>query len=456
MGFSRSQSIYLALEPQQISALLSDPSAWLQFDDRLQQFSPVKMAGNRLRVGDTVKVVPKVLVRGFIHALTAPAATIVTASKPYELTWRQDQPGGYTQQRWQVVPTDRGSILTRHTQVVGPFAAPLGAALAEPLASDLGAVGARMYHMAGPALDTHQPLTIVAGGSGYLGSRLVTRMLAAGQRVVVLTRNPKSEAPYPQVRWSDDDLDGLHELLLDRGGVNIINLAGRRLGPKFTAKEVEYQTASRVGPTKTLRQAVEFAQAQGGVLHRWIQGSAVPLWNPYSSTEFTEETSPTADQDGPDGMGQLVADWEAAAPDEAIIVRTAVALGQQAEITLGLAAMAASKTRPRVDGFLPWIHEDDWVGLVQHLLAMPNPPSMIVAAAPQQSRVSEVINALAPATGPRHIPVPATLLDIGMNIIGMEPGLLMGSTRARSTVLDEVDYQFRFPTVAGAGDAVSL
>lgn len=313
-----------------------------------------------------------------------------------------------------------------------------------------------MLHMASPGPDLSQPLNIIAGGSGYLGSRLATRLLASGHRVVVLTRSPRTDAPYPQVRWSADDLGPLYDQLLDDAGFNIINLVGRRLGAKFTPKEVAALAASRIEPMETLRAAVATAETQGGVLHRWIQGSAVPLWAATSTKEFTETTSPTADRDGPTGMGQLVADWEAAAPDGAIILRTGVVLGQSTEITYGLAAMALSKTRPSIDGYLPWIHEDDWVGLVTHLLTMRKPPSVVVAVAPEQTRLSEVITALAPGLGARNIPVPARLLNFAMNIIRMEPGMLMGSTRARSIVLENIGYDFRYPTIAEAADAVSV
>ena len=456
MGFSRTQSIFLALPVDQVWDLLSDPRAWVQFDDQLQKFTPEKMAGSRLQTGDRIKVVPKALIRGFLHAATAPAATIVTADPGREIAWRQDQPGGYTQQRWTIQPTDGGTTLTRHMQVIGPLAAPLGAALAEPLTADLGAVGARMIRMAAPGPDQNQPLNIIAGGSGYLGSRLATRLLASGHRAVVLTRTPRTGAPYPQVRWSADDLGPLHDQLLDDAGFNIINLVGRRLGAKFTPQEVAALAASRIEPMQTLRAVVATAEAQGGVLHRWIQGSAVPLWAATSTKEFTETTSPTADRDGPSGMGQLVTDWEAAAPDDAIILRTGVVLGQSSEITYGLAAMALSKTRPSIDGYLPWIHEDDWVGIVTHLLTMSKPPPVVVAVAPQQTRLSEVIAALAPGLGTRNIPVPARLLNFAMNIIRMEPGMLMGSTRAGSTVLDETGYEFHYPTIAAAADAVSV
>lgn len=456
MGFSRTQSIDIALDTETVWDLLSSPSAWVQFDDQLQHFTPVAMAGNKLQVGDTVKVVPKALIRGFVHAVTAPPARIVTAYEHHEIAWRQDQPGGHTQQRWILQETDDGGTrLTRHTEAVGPLAAPLGAALADPLAGDLGAVGSRMFAMASTP-DASMPLNIIAGGSGYLGSRLATRMLAAGHRVMVLSRNPKIGEPFPQTRWGEEDLGPLHDVLLDDAGFNIINLVGRRIGAKFSPKEVDALAASRIAPTEALRAAVQTAEHQGGKLHRWIQGSAVPLWDAASKKEFTETTLPTAELDGPDGMGQLVADWEAAAPQGAMILRTAIVLGQQTEITLGLAAMAMSKTRPNIDGYLPWIHEDDWVGIVQHLLTVKRPPKMVVAVAPQQTRLSEVIAALAPELGTRSFPLPAALLSVGMSIIRMEPGLLMGSTRARSEVLDESGYVFRYPTIAEAADAVTI
>src|SRR5690625_3460059 len=287
MGFSRTQSIYVVLSPEHIWDLLSDPHAWVQFDDQLQHFSPEAMAGDRLHVGDRVKVVPKALLRGFLHAATAPAATIVTVEPEHELTWRQDQPGGHTQQRWMLAPAgEHGTTLTRHIEVVGPFAAPLAAALAAPLTADLGAVGARMMRMASEGQSRNLPLNVIAGGSGYLGSRLATRLLASGQRAVVLTRSPKTVAPYPQVRWGADDLEPLHDQLMDEAGFNIVNLVGRRIGSTFTSKEVQKLTSFRVEPLKILRNAVESAEAQGGTLHRWIQASAVPLWHPGATQEF--------------------------------------------------------------------------------------------------------------------------------------------------------------------------
>jgi len=457
MGFSRTQSIFVALSPELIWDLLTDPHAWVQFDDQLQHVSPEAMAGARPQVGDRVKVVPKALLRGFLHAATAPAATIITVEPEHELAWRQDQPGGHTKQRWMLEPvSDNGTTLTRHIEVVGTFAAPFAAALAAPLTADLGAVGARMMHMASEGPDRNQPLNIIAGGSGYLGSRLATRLLASGQRAVVLTRSPKTVAPYPQVRWGADDLEPLHDQLMDEAGFNIVNLVGRRIGSTFTTKEVQKLTTSRVEPLKILRNAVESAEAQGGTLHRWIQASAVPLWHPGATQEFTETTSPTAGQGRPNEMSQVVAEWEAAAPEGATILRSGVVIGQDTEITYGLTAMAIAKTRPRLDGYLPWIHEDDWVGLVQHLLSMSSPPQTVVAVAPQQTRLSEAIHALAPGRGARSIPLPAPLLRMGMNIIRMEPGMLLGSTRARSRVLDETDFQFRFPTIPQAADAVTI
>lgn len=37
-----------------------------------------------------------------------------------------------------------------------------------------------------------------------------------------------------------------------------------------------------------------------------------------------------------------------------------------------------------------------------------------------------------------------------------EQGMLMGSTRARSAVLEDTGYEFRYPAMADAADAVSV
>src|SRR5699024_9419917 len=161
--------------------------------------------------------------------------------------------------------------------------------------------------------------------------------------------------------------------------------------------------------------------------------------------ETTEVTAPTADTDGPNGMAQLAADCEASAPGGASILRTPIVQGQQTDIGMVFGPMTLLITRASGVGCLAWIHDEDWIGNVRHLMDMQNPPARVIAAAPQLTHLSEAINALAPGLGIRHIPVPAPLLNIGMNIIRMEPGLLMGSTKARSIVLDDAGYQFRYP-----------
>src|SRR5699024_4088661 len=124
-----------------------------QFDDQLKQVAPTSMAGDRLQAGDTAKIVPKALIRGFVHPVTAPATRIVTAREERERTWRQNQPSGYTQQRRLMQPAGNGTTLTRQTHVVGPLSAPLGTASPEPLAGDLGTAGDRTFQMASPGPD---------------------------------------------------------------------------------------------------------------------------------------------------------------------------------------------------------------------------------------------------------------------------------------------------------------
>jgi NAD(P)-dependent dehydrogenase (short-subunit alcohol dehydrogenase family) len=55
-------------------------------------------------------------------------------------------------------------------------------------------------------------VTVVGGGGGALGSAVVSRLAAAGRRVVVPTRHPGRSAPAPGVTEIECDLDDLESV----------------------------------------------------------------------------------------------------------------------------------------------------------------------------------------------------------------------------------------------------
>jgi NAD(P)-dependent dehydrogenase (short-subunit alcohol dehydrogenase family) len=70
----------------------------------------------------------------------------------------------------------------------------------------------------------HGGVTVVGGGAGALGSAVVSRLVAAGRRVVVPTRNPGRSEPPPGVTEIECDLD-------DPASVARLRIAVEAMGP---------------------------------------------------------------------------------------------------------------------------------------------------------------------------------------------------------------------------------
>jgi NAD(P)-dependent dehydrogenase (short-subunit alcohol dehydrogenase family) len=65
----------------------------------------------------------------------------------------------------------------------------------------------------------HRGVTVVGGGGGALGSAVVSRLVAAGRRVVVPTRHPGRAAPGPGVTEIESDLGDLASVTRLRAAV---------------------------------------------------------------------------------------------------------------------------------------------------------------------------------------------------------------------------------------------
>src|SRR5690349_21383604 len=96
---------------------------------------------------------------------------------------------------------------------------------------------------------------ILAGGSGFLGGALAAHFAKAGDEVVVLTRSPKSRADGARdVKWDATSLgDWASEL---DGATAVINLTGRSVDCRYTAKNRRAIMDSRVNSTRVVGEAI--------------------------------------------------------------------------------------------------------------------------------------------------------------------------------------------------------
>ena len=164
---------------------------------------------------------------------------------------------------------------------------------------------------------------VIAGGSGFLGRKLVKRLEEDGHSVTILTRRPTSTR---DVQWDPDGSPGPLPRHLDGQDV-VINLAGEGIADRrwSTTRKAALRN-SRLLATQTLVRAVAQCAQPPKV---FISASAVGYYGPRGDEPITEAAAA-----GSDFLSHLCVEWEQEARlvesprTRLAIVRTGLALAR--------------------------------------------------------------------------------------------------------------------------------
>src|SRR6266496_6425030 len=113
---------------------------------------------------------------------------------------------------------------------------------------------------------------VIPGGSGQVGTVLARAMQGEGHDVVVLSRQP-SPRPWRVVGW-DGATIGAWSKELDGSDV-VINLTGRSVNCRYTAKNRREILESRVAAPRVLGEAISQAPRPPRV---WLQASTARIY----------------------------------------------------------------------------------------------------------------------------------------------------------------------------------
>jgi len=223
---------------------------------------------------------------------------------------------------------------------------------------------------------------VIAGGSGFLGRKLATRLTSEGHKVVTLSRRPSTGAN--EIAWQPDGNAGALSRHLE--GIDaVVNLAGENIaGRRWTSARKSALKTSRILSTRTLVRAAAAAARPPGI---FISGSAIGYYGPHGDEPVAESTPA-----GSDFLAQLCVEWEAearkveSAATRLVILRTGLpldrdggALGKMLlPFRLGLGSTLGSG-----DQFMPWIHVDDWTAMVSWLIRNDRAAGAFNATAPE-------------------------------------------------------------------------
>lgn len=300
-------------------------------------------------------------------------------------------------------------------------------------------------------------MTLITGGTGFIGSELCKKLAEQGEEFVLLSRHPeKAKRIIPQAKrvFSWEPLSNEPSLAAFQGVSCVVNLAGETVGQRWneTVKQRIYE--SRILGTRNLLSAMKKVNPKPSVL---INASAIGYYGDGGEKEITED-SPC----GSHFLAKLCADWEAEAKKaeefgiRVVLLRIGIVLG------LGGGALAQmlfpfklGLGGPIGNGkqWFSWIHMEDVVGLILHAIKNSALHGAVNACAPEPVRNKEFSSALGKVLHrPAFLPVPSFALKLLFGEFA-SCGLLASQKVLPKKALD-FGYSFQFPTLVPALDQI--
>ena len=295
----------------------------------------------------------------------------------------------------------------------------------------------------------------LAGGTGQLGSLIARAHHAAGDDVVVASRNVKP-APWRVVAW-DAKTPGPWCASLD-GTDFEMNLARRSVNGRYTPENRRAIVDSRVHSARAVAAAIAAAAAPPKL---WIQMSTATIYAHRYDAANDELTGVIggAEPGVPETWRfsiDVVTAWEREV-DEAVTpgtrkvkLRSAVVMAPGAGgpfdilsrlVRLGLGGRAGDGRQ-----FVSWVHGDDFGRAVDRVIGDASLEGAVNVAAPNPLPNAEFMRQLRAAWGmPVGLPAPGPLLELGARVIGTETELVLKSRRVVSAKLAASGFAFDFP-----------
>jgi uncharacterized protein len=306
---------------------------------------------------------------------------------------------------------------------------------------------------------TPKPMKIaVAGGTGFIGSRLVERLQAEGHQVLLLVRNvqsaqkqfPKAEIVAYQPKQSGDWQRSI------AGCDGVVNLAGEPIANRWTQNSKAEILESRAIGTAKIVEAIAWAHQESAQTNPrptvLVNASAVGYYGTSQTATFVESSSP-----GTDFLAQVCQAWEGeaekvkASGTRLAIIRTGIVLGPGGGVLARMMfPFQLFAGGPLGDGqqWVSWIHREDLVSLILKALTDSSVSGVLNGTAPNPVSMGELCQALGDIIQrPSWLPVPGFALEL---LLGEASKLVLEGQNVKPQKTEAIGFQFQYPTVKAA------
>lgn len=310
---------------------------------------------------------------------------------------------------------------------------------------------------------------VIAGASGFVGRRLVTEFTQLGDDVTRIGRDG------PDTTWGNQEAV---DQAIDGSGI-LINLAGKSVNCRYTRRNRDEILRSRVTSTAALSEAVEKAVEPPSV---WLNASTSTIYR-YSMDR------PMNEHDGELGAGfsvDVARNWEReffSAPllqTRRVALRMSIVIGDGPATRMLLRLARFGLGGPQYDGWwfrhsryrgigpaptdegqhhrrskgkqrFSWIHIDDVVGAIHHLIEHEEISGPVNLVAPSATNNADLMRKIRQVMN-RRIGLPAYrwMLEPAVWLLRTEPELVLKSRWVEPAVLMANGYEFTWPELEPA------
>jgi hypothetical protein len=293
------------------------------------------------------------------------------------------------------------------------------------------------------------PRVLVSGSSGLIGSALIPSLRSRGFHVVRLVRG--GSASGDQIAW--DPSQPLSPEVVS-GFQAIVHLSGETVANRWTDSKKAEIRSSRVDSTRNLAQALARTEKRPQV---FVSASAIGIYGNRGDEVLREESSP-----GDDFLADVCREWEAAAEPAAdagvrcVQIRTGVVLssvGGALQKMLPPFRMGVGGNLGSGRQWMSWIHIQDMVGAINHILKTDLLAGPVNLVAPNPVTNAEFTKTLgAVLSRPTIFPVPAFVIKLAFGQMAEE--VLLTSQRVEPAKLVSGGYPFQYSDLRKALESV--
>ncbi len=287
----------------------------------------------------------------------------------------------------------------------------------------------------------------LTGATGFVGQALIARLQAAGHTLHLLARKP-----HPEVASTVWDSSKAVPAAALAGADAVINLAGEPVSQRWNAAVKERIRNTRIEGTRHLVEAIGRMANKPQVL---VSASAVGYYGSRGDEILTEVSKPANDF-----LAEVCIEWEREALRaetlgvRVVLPRIGLVLGNGGALGKMLPAFKAGVGGTLGPGtqWMPWIHLDDLVGIIEYSLSTAKAKGPLNASSPNPVQNTEFTKQLAKAVRRWALfPVPEFALKL---LFGEMAAIVLASQRVVPEATEKTGFPYQFPQLPDALRAV--